>query len=1080
MKQQMQSYRMAFYSVPLHLSSAEAAKQVKWYKDAGFNMLLAEHCRSLIMDLLPPGERSAKLRSLDDLIKDTRVLFAAAKKEGLQTMHHVTCSQVPMKLLQKYPEWAAIYLKTGKTKANWYGTGNVCINNDEFWKMWFSKLERLLRESPADAVMIDEIAFFGPDLCGCKYCREKFRTDTGLTLPENGKFDAWIAQNPVAFRSWRNWRIKKVLERQQQCRKLIKSLNCEAVFPAYMCNILTVYTRHAFGCDICNLSQYADSIGLESMPASLRYPEYYPQVLLELKLLRGVAEKTGNAPWVLCYAQDPYSDIAASFTAFVTGTRQWWYTLGKKGHVWRPLLQWEVEHEALLTPNKNAGNIAVYFSSTNRGHNPFGSYEWELGFSGLCNALTDEQIPYRVIVEDDFKDAVLLRKKADTVVAMNLAVWSKSELSELEKFIRDGGTLITSGNFSMADKDFNKLPDFAAAKLLGFHYDGEIKSGAAMEVRKKNPVTGDFVGKIAYEKRIIRLKNILPDVKVLGTFIDKEGKSHPGILLREVGKGRIIYFAGAPERCSFFYFYQNNPVVPGKIWKDFRNPPWSRLLAQIVKSYNQKLLFEARNFPKGVIIEGLEHENRDTRGTMITLVNFQSNRVKGGLQPLVPKYDFPSVFRNRPDQNSPMTLNVYAPETKKVYLFSVDFDDVVEWDFTKNGDRVMVEIPEIYRHMVVYFSKGSDKAFLLPGRKIVKKLPEAKPLLWAKRPALAAPYNPDAVTIFTDNDAFTGGVLQKKWFSGEPIRTIYGDRSGKDSMSVTFKIERTMLKPILEIGATCDDVANSRAPIKIEFNGKNIFTGKAPYPDCSWAVREYPLGVDKLEPGTYTLLIQNIGKGPYGNIPWLGVAYCRIKPAGKIIDVNFKHQKDIPLRGTFAKINGKFENGSFRFGSDGTGIKIPMNMVTGEEGAISFRFKINPPAETAKYSLPMVHLRPSSLASLSFSISGKNAPVLVTGFYNPSNKSGKIATVKNGLQFGKEYHAAAIWKNGKFQILLNGKVLCEGDAPLKKIKFNDLFIGPFKDKYIHSFNKWSDSCLISELQVWNCAPEISDIFGGAE
>ena len=79
-------------------------------------------------------------------------------------------------------------------------------------------------------------------------------------------------------------------------------------------------------------------------------------------------------------------------------------------------------------------------------------------------------------------------------------------------------------------------------------------------------------------------------------------------------------------------------------------------------------------------------------------------------------------------------------------------------------------------------------------------------------------------------------------------------------------------------------------------------------------------------------------------------------------------------------------------------------------------------------------------------------------------------------EFDKEYQIAAIWKDGKFQIYLDGKLLGEGDIPLAKVKFNDLFIGPFKDKYIHSFNKWSDSCLLSELKVWNLVPEMTEIF----
>ena len=83
-KEQLQSYRMASYSVPHRLSAAAAAKQAKWFKEAGFNMILAENCRMLVMDLLPASERTAKLRSLGDTIKDSKMIFDALKKEGIK------------------------------------------------------------------------------------------------------------------------------------------------------------------------------------------------------------------------------------------------------------------------------------------------------------------------------------------------------------------------------------------------------------------------------------------------------------------------------------------------------------------------------------------------------------------------------------------------------------------------------------------------------------------------------------------------------------------------------------------------------------------------------------------------------------------------------------------------------------------------------------------------------------------------------------------------------------------------------------------------------------------------------------
>ena len=564
-------------------------------------------------------------------------------------------------------------------------------------------------------------------------------------------------------------------------------------------------------------------------------------------------------------------------------------------------------------------------------------------------------------------------------------------------------------------------------------------------------------------------------MKVYGSFIAKDKAAYPAILVRELGKGRIVYFAGSPERSTFFYFYNINKITPGQEWKDQRNPAWSKLWTKIARSYNDKVVFKAENFPAGVVIEALKHKNKETSGTMITLVNFQSNRPKGGVQPQLRNYDFPPASLNRPDKNAPMTLDVYAPDTRKVYLFSLDFDDVVDWKFEKNGDRVKVEIPELARHLVVYFSNGSDKAFNIPGRKIVKEFPQAKPLLKDTLPALAAPHNPEAVTVFSDSADFSGGVKRNDWCMGEPIRIIYGSRSNKTEISVTVKVEKAMFRPVLELGAMCDDVINSRAPIKIEFNGNTVFTGKAPYPDYRWAVQEFPLGVEKLEAGTYTLKITNTGNGPLNNVPWLGVAFCRIKPSGKTLDVKFGKAKEIPLSGKYVKLRGKVENNAFCFGSEGTGARFQAKTLVGKEGAVAFRFRIAKPEENTKGDQNLLYLRPASLASMFFIINGKNTPKLTAGFYHPIKKTGKIFVSKNTLEFDREYHAAAIWKDNKFRIYLDGELLGEGDSPIENIKFNDLFIGPFHDSWIKT-RSWSDSNFITELRTWNVAPEATEIF----
>ncbi|MBR6373977.1 MAG: hypothetical protein IKS20_12425, partial [Victivallales bacterium] len=84
-------------------------------------------------------------------------------------------------------------------------------------------------------------------------------------------------------------------------------------------------------------------------------------------------------------------------------------------------------------------------------------------------------------------------------------------------------------------------------------------------------------------------------------------------------------------------------------------------------------------------------------------------------------------------------------------------------------------------------------------------------------------------------------------------------------------------KPELVLGGMDDNRPTSRAPVKIEFQGRTIHDGTTDYPDNAWAVRTFPLEEDVLQPGQYKVVISNTGKGPRGNVPWFGVSFVQLR-----------------------------------------------------------------------------------------------------------------------------------------------------------------------------------------------------------
>ena len=225
-----------------------------------------------------------------------------------------------------------------------------------------------------------------------------------------------------------------------------------------------------------------------------------------------------------------------------------------------------------------------------------------------------------------------------------------------------------------------------------------------------------------------------------------------------------------------------------------------------------------------------------------------------------------------------MSLTVLAPKAHSLYFFSPDFDEIVKWEFTRNGDYVTFTVPNFARYLIAYLAEGEIDAIKELNRPIVTALPAAKPMLVKTNPPLAGIYSPETPTVFADTEAFEGGVRWKVWLQQEPILLLYGDMSNATTTTATIEVPNTLTNPELVIGGMDDNNLVSRAPVKIEFEGLVIHDGPTDYPDNLWAVRTFPLPQTTLAPGKYKVTLTNTGHGPRGNIPWFGVSFIQLRP----------------------------------------------------------------------------------------------------------------------------------------------------------------------------------------------------------
>ncbi|MBE6395338.1 MAG: hypothetical protein E7044_15015 [Lentisphaerae bacterium] len=124
--------------------------------------------------------------------------------------------------------------RTGDFARTVYTGYGHCFNNPDYRKVYFSYLEDLYATG-IDGIMTDDVQYFGyHNACACKYCREKFKTETGFDLPlpaDWGKFHGNF-DNPV-FIEWLRFRVRSTEQFQRDVNAHFKSLGLNLLRPNY-------------------------------------------------------------------------------------------------------------------------------------------------------------------------------------------------------------------------------------------------------------------------------------------------------------------------------------------------------------------------------------------------------------------------------------------------------------------------------------------------------------------------------------------------------------------------------------------------------------------------------------------------------------------------------------------------------------------------------------------------------------------------------------------------------------------------------------------------------------------------------
>ena len=190
------------------------------------------------------------------------------------------------------------------------------------------------------------------------------------------------------------------------------------------------------------------------------------------------------------------------------------------------------------------------------------------GVAGAFTAMMETHIPVAVLTE---RDIVTRRLRGAQVIVVDAAeCLSQHCCNALAVFVQEGGGVVVTGRSSMRDAKGRLLNNFGLASLLGADYEGmTTKWYSFITLEDAHPMIAGFEPHFplcVYETLQARV-NARTGARALGVIVNPMPGFHmgypphertgaPALLVREHGKGRVVYVSAA---LGAVYFRVNHP-----------------------------------------------------------------------------------------------------------------------------------------------------------------------------------------------------------------------------------------------------------------------------------------------------------------------------------------------------------------------------------------------------------------------------------------------------------------------------------------------------------------------------------------
>jgi hypothetical protein len=237
---------------------------------------------------------------------------------------------------------------------------------------------------------------------------------------------------------------------------------------------------------------------------------------------------------------------------------------------WLPVVEqmfnWHYANQEYMRNEKSLARVGIVYSQQTAAYygGPDAAAKVEDPGLGFYQALIEARLPFEM-VHDGLLDADHV-SQFRTLILPNIAALSKSQCAQINAFVQNGGGVVATFETSLYDEWGVRGSDFGLASLFGASFAGKVDGpmlNSYLDL-EKDPKTGGYhplLSGLEDANRIIngthrvhvepadkamhsplQVVPTYPDLPMEECFPRPSTSSDAGVFLREVGRGRVVYF----------------------------------------------------------------------------------------------------------------------------------------------------------------------------------------------------------------------------------------------------------------------------------------------------------------------------------------------------------------------------------------------------------------------------------------------------------------------------------------------------------------------------------------------------------